>query len=61
MLDAGDPERAVDFRTDASPEAAEQHRLNAAATVDAVVSLALEALPDDGVLMVVSTGQVDPL
>ncbi len=58
VLDAGDPERAVAFRAEASPETAEQHRLNAAATVDAVVSLALEALPDDGVLMVVSTGQV---
>ncbi|MDO8848566.1 MAG: hypothetical protein Q7W51_09300 [Coriobacteriia bacterium] len=60
VLDAGDPERAVGFRAAASPETAEHHRLNAAATVDAVVSLALEALPDDGVLMVVSTGQVKP-
>ena len=60
MLDAGDPERAVGFRAEASSETAEQHRLNAAATVDAVVSLALETLPDDGVLMLVSTGQVKP-
>lgn len=58
VLDAGDPERAANFRSEASPKAAEQHRLRAAAKVDALVSLARESLPDDAVLVVLSTGQL---
>jgi len=60
VLDAGDPERAFNFAGDASPDAAEAHRVAAAGVVDQVVSLALADLPADGVLMVVSTGQVPP-
>lgn len=60
VLDAGDPERAANFRSEASPRAAEEHRRRAAAKVDAVVSLAFESLPDDGVLIVLSTGQIKP-
>lgn len=60
VLDAGDPERAFNFRVDAAPDAAEKHRLAACVSVDETVAFALEALPDDAVLMVVSTGQVRP-
>ena len=52
VLDAGDPHRAHEVAIDVSPEVAEVHRRNAVGTVDAVVALALESLPDDGVLMV---------
>lgn len=60
VLDAGDPERAANFRSEASAKAAEQHRRGAAAKVDAIVSLAHRALPDDAVLIVLSTGQLKP-
>lgn len=61
VLDAGDPERAANFRSESSPQAAEEHRLNAAAKVDAVVDLALTSLPQDAVLVVLSTGQLKPI
>ncbi|MRS13172.1 MAG: hypothetical protein EG823_08935, partial [Actinobacteria bacterium] len=61
VLDAGDPERAFNSAQDSSPDAAEAHRIAAAQTVDRVVELALEGLPADGILMVVSTGQVKPV
>lgn len=60
VLDAGDPERAFNFSTDAAPNAAEAHRVAAAATIDSVVGVALENLPADAVFMVVSTGQMRP-
>lgn len=60
VLDPGDPERALTFAPDASPRAAEAHRVAAMETVDAVVAMALESLPPGGVLMVVPTGQVRP-
>ncbi len=60
VLDAGDPERAYNYRSDAAPSVAEAQRLAACGTVDKVVELAREHLPADAVLMVVSTGQVRP-
>ncbi len=52
VLDAGDPHRAHEFTPDVMPDVAEGHRLAAVGTIDAVVALALERLPADGVLMV---------
>lgn len=60
VLDPGDPERAFNFTADASLDAAEKHRRAAAASVDRVVQVALDGLPEDGVLMLVSSGQVRP-
>lgn len=60
VIDTGDPERAFNFTEDASASAAEAHRVAAAGTVDRVVALAIESLPDDAVLMVISTGQARP-
>lgn len=60
VLDPGDPERAFNFTADASADAAEQHRRAAAASVDRVVEIALAGLPENGVLMLVSPGQVRP-
>lgn len=60
VVDAGDPERAANFRSEASPKAAEEHHLRAIAKVDALVRLASESLADDAVLIVLSTGQVKP-
>lgn len=60
VIDPGDPERAFNFAADSSPAAAEQHRVAAATSIDRAVALALELLPQDGTLMVVSTGQVTP-
>ena len=60
VLDAGDLERAANFRSEASPEAAEQHHLRAAAKVDEIVRMASESLPEDAVLVVLSTGQLKP-
>lgn len=60
VLDAGDPERAFNFTRDASPTAAEGHRMRAAVTVDQVVAFALESIPEDSVLIVLSSGQVRP-
>jgi hypothetical protein len=53
VLDAGDPHRAHEVAIDVSPEVAEVHRLAAVEKLDAVVAMALESLPDDGVLIVV--------
>jgi hypothetical protein len=53
VLDAGDPHRAQEVAVDVTPAVAEAHRLAAVDTLDAVVAMALESLPDDGVLMVV--------
>ncbi|MBE0416623.1 MAG: hypothetical protein IBX63_02535 [Coriobacteriia bacterium] len=53
VLDAGDPHRAREVAVDVTPAVAEAHRLAAVGTLDAVVRMALESLPDDGVLMVV--------
>ncbi|MBN1192289.1 MAG: hypothetical protein JXA36_01150 [Coriobacteriia bacterium] len=58
VLDPGDSERAFVSVQDASPEAAENHRVAAAAKVDSIVEMALEELPPGAVLMVLSTGQV---
>lgn len=60
VLDPGDPERAFNFRLDAAPDAAEAHRSRACRAVDRVVELALAHLPEDSMLMVVSTGQARP-
>ncbi len=54
VLDPGDLHRALEFSDVAAPSVAERHRRNALATLDAVVGVALEALPDDGVLLVYS-------
>lgn len=58
VIDPGDPERAFNFIEDSSESAAEAHRLAAASTVDDVVSLALDGLTEDSVLMIVPTGQL---
>jgi len=60
VIDPGDSERAFNFTEDASARAAESHRLAAAATVDEVVARALAGLPDDALLVVLSTGQTRP-
>jgi hypothetical protein len=60
VLDPGDPERAFNFTIDASPDAAEKHRLAAAAAIDKVVAMAEASLPADAVLIVVPTGQARP-
>ncbi len=52
VLDAGDPHRAHEVAIDVTPEVAEEHRLAAVAKLDAVVGMALDSLPDDGVLIV---------
>ena len=52
VLDPGDPQRAFEFAPDVTREVAEAHRLAAVRTVDETVRIALEDLPDDGVLMV---------
>jgi len=53
VLDAGDPHRAHEVAMDVMPQVAEEHRRAAVSTLDAVVAMALESLPDDGVLVVV--------
>lgn len=53
VLDAGDPHRAHEVTIDVSPTVAESHRLAAVRTLDAVVALAVDALPPGGTLMVV--------
>lgn len=60
VLDPGDAERAFNFTADASPDAAEAHRLRAAARIDAVVALAMKTAPKDAVIMVVPSGQARP-
>lgn len=60
VLDPGDAERAFNFSADASQQAAEAHRDEAMRTVDRVVRMAVEGLPDDAVLMVVSIAQARP-
>jgi hypothetical protein len=53
VLDAGDPHRAREVAIDVTPEVAEVHRLAAVEKLDAVVEMAAESLPPDGVLIVV--------
>lgn len=53
VLDAGDPHRAREVTVDVTPAVAEAHRLAAVSTLDSVVKMAADSLPDDGVLMVV--------
>lgn len=60
VVDPGDAERALTFAPDAAPRAAEAHRQAALGTIDRAVAMVLEQLPEDGVLMIVPTGQVSP-
>jgi hypothetical protein len=53
VLDAGDPHRAHEVAIDVAPDVAEVHRLAAVKKLDAVVEMAVESLPADGVLIVV--------
>jgi hypothetical protein len=53
VLDAGDTHRAHEVAIDVSPEVAEVHRAAAVEKLDAVVEMAVESLPVDGVLIVV--------
>lgn len=52
VLDAGDTHRTHEVAIDVSPQVAKVHLQAAVAKLDSVVALALESLPDDGVLMV---------
>ncbi len=52
VLDAGDLQRAQQFAPDVAPGVAEEHRAKAVETLDSVVGMALESLPDDGTLIV---------
>lgn len=52
VLDPGDAQRAFAFSELVSPEVAEAHRLQALETLDHVVALALEDLPEDSLLVV---------
>ncbi len=60
VIDTGDGERAHRYASDATPEVAERHRLEAARTVDEIIGLVLEELPADGAVMLVSNGQARP-
>ncbi|MHB1477902.1 MAG: hypothetical protein ACYCXD_10065 [Coriobacteriia bacterium] len=60
VIDTGDGERAYRYATDAAPQVAERHRLEAAHTVDEVIGFVLDDLPPDAVVMLVSNGQVRP-
>lgn len=60
VIDTGDLERAVNFAADASRETAEDHRLNAIATLDKTVAFVVENLPEETVVLLVSTAQVKP-
>ncbi|MDY0340613.1 MAG: hypothetical protein RBS17_05325 [Coriobacteriia bacterium] len=60
-IDTGDSERAYRYRTEAAPDMAEYHRMEAARTVDEIVGVILDDLPSDGVVMLVSNGQARPL
>ena len=53
VLDAGDPHRAHEVAIDVSPAVAELHRLAAVRTLDAVVALAADALPQGATMMIV--------
>lgn len=52
VLDPGDAQRAFEVAEDVMPDVAEAHRRHALTTLDAVVALALDDLPEDGTLMV---------
>ncbi|MBN2839990.1 MAG: hypothetical protein JXP37_03430, partial [Coriobacteriia bacterium] len=60
VIDTGDGERAYRYASDAAPQVAERHRLEAAQTVDEIVGFVLDDLPPGAVLMFVSNGQVRP-
>jgi hypothetical protein len=60
VLDVGDAERAYRYAADVAPDVAEAQRKAALRTLDAVVGMALDGLPDDGVLMVLSSAQRRP-
>lgn len=60
VIDTGDSERANRYSADVAPSVAEQHRIDAARTVDDVVGFVLDDMPADATVILVSNGQVRP-
>ncbi|MDZ4063225.1 MAG: hypothetical protein U1E22_01000, partial [Coriobacteriia bacterium] len=53
VLDPGDLQRAKEFAPDASPAVAQAHHRQAVRTLDVIVDIVMEGLPDESVVMVV--------
>ncbi len=52
VLDSGDLQRAYEFALEVAPSVADKHHATAVETLDQVVAMAAETLPDDAVLIV---------
>ncbi|MDP2182464.1 MAG: hypothetical protein Q8K99_07830 [Actinomycetota bacterium] len=59
VLDPGDLQRAKEFAPEASPAVARAHHRQAVRTLDVIVDIVMNGLPDDSVIMVVPQALVE--